>query len=86
MELSNFVWEQKSKNIDVSLEWSILNKAKPYSPGSRNCMLCLTEKYLTLFSGLNLLNKRNELVSKCRHKNKLYVAQSIRYFYNVFVS
>ena len=36
MELSNFVWEQKSKNIDVSLEWSILDKAKPYSPGSRN--------------------------------------------------
>ena len=33
-------------------------------------MLCLTEKYHILFSGLNLLNKRNELVSKCRHENK----------------
>ena len=31
-ELSNFIWDQKSKNIDVSLEWSILDKAKPYSP------------------------------------------------------
>ena len=73
-ELSNFIWDQKSKNIDVSLEWSILNKAKPYSPGSRNCMLCLTEKYHILFSGLNLLNKRNELISKCRHENKYYLS------------
>ena len=59
-ELSNFIWDQRSKNIDVSLEWSILDKAKPYSPGSRNWMLCLTEKYHILFSGLNLLNKRDE--------------------------
>ena len=28
----------------------------------------------TLFSGLNLLNKRNELISKCRHENKNYLS------------
>ena len=66
------IWDQKSKNIDVSLEWSILDKVKPYSPGSRNCMLCLT-KYHILFSGLSLLNKRTELESKCRHENKYYL-------------
>ena len=59
--LFNLIWDQKSKNIDVSLEWSILDKAKPYSPDSRNCRLCLTEKYHILFSGLNLLSKLNEL-------------------------
>ena len=32
-ELSNFILDQKSKNIDVSLEWSILGKAKPDSSG-----------------------------------------------------
>ena len=72
--MSNFIWDQKSKNIDVSLEWSILDKAKPYSPGSRNCMLCLTEKYHILFSGLNPLNKRTEQVSKCRHENIYYLS------------
>ena len=43
-ELSNFIWDQKSKSVDVSLEWSILDKAKQYSPGSRNCMPCLIER------------------------------------------
>ena len=60
--------------IHVSLKWSIIDKAKPYSSGSRNCMLCLTEKYHILFLGLNLLNKRNELISKCRHENKYYLS------------
>ena len=69
MELSNFVWDQKNKSNDVSLESSILD-----TPGSRNCMLCVTEKYHILFLGLNLLNKRNELVSKCRRENKYYLS------------
>ena len=73
-ELFNFIWDQKNKNIDVSLECSIPDKPKPYLPGSRNCMLCLTGKYHILFSGLYLLNKRNELVSKCRHENKYYLS------------
>ena len=73
-KLSSFRWNQKSKNIDVSFEWNIQDKAKPYSPGSRNCMHCLTENYHILLLGLNLLNKRNELVSKCRHKNKYYLS------------
>ena len=74
MELPNFIWDQKSKIIDVSLEWSILDKAKPYFPGSRNYMLCLTKMYHILLSGVNLLNRSNELVSKCRHENKYYLS------------
>ena len=66
-ELSNFIWVQKKKSSDISLEWSIPDKVKPYSPGSKNYMLCLTEKYPILVSGLKLLKKLNELVSKCRH-------------------
>ena len=26
MELPSFIWDKNSKNIDVSLEWSILDK------------------------------------------------------------
>ena len=50
-ELPSFIWDRNIKNIDVSLEWSILDKVKPYLlnhkaiPSSRNCMLCLTTKY-----------------------------------------
>ena len=73
-ELPNFIWDQNNKKLDVSLEWSIPDKDQPYLPGSRNCMLCLTTKYHILFSGLNLLNKRSELVSKCIHENKYYLS------------
>ena len=58
----------------MDLDWSILDKAKPYSPASKKCMSCLTEKYLIIFSTKNLLNKRNEPVTKCRHENKFYLA------------
>ena len=35
---------KRRKKYDMKLEWSILDKAKPYSPGLRDCMLCLNEK------------------------------------------
>ena len=56
----------------MDLDWSILDQAKPDSPVSKKCMLCHTEKYHIIFSTKNLLNKRNELVTKCRHENKFY--------------
>ena len=65
-ELSNFIWGKKKEKINVDLDWSILDEAKPYSPASKKCMLCLTEKYHIIFSTKNLLNKRNELV-EMRH-------------------
>ena len=38
---------------------------------SRKCDLCICEKLLISRAGPNvLLNKRDEFVSKCRHKNK----------------
>ena len=73
-ELSNFMWGKKKEKINVDFSWSILDKAKPYSPASKKCMLCLTEKYHIIFSTKNLLNKRNELVTKCREENKFYLA------------
>ena len=38
------------------------------------CHLCLTEKlYLVRAKKPSLLNKRTELISKCRHVNKFYL-------------
>ena len=55
-ELSNFIWGRKREKINVDLDWNILDKAKPYSPASKKCMLCLTEKYHIISSAKNLLN------------------------------
>ena len=44
---------------------------KSYNPTSKRCNLCLTEKLEILDDpDKNLLNKRSEFVSQCRHKNK----------------
>ena len=56
-----------------TLVWNILDRARAYKPEAKKCLLYLTEKYLMIFSKLNLLNSRNELVTKCRHENKFYL-------------
>ena len=71
-ELSNFIWGKKKEKINVDLDWSILDKVKPYSPASKK--MHLTETYHIIFSKKNLLNKCNELVTRCRHENKFSLA------------
>ena len=42
-----------------------------YRCGSRRCEICLTEKYVIAKTNhKNLLNKRTEIISKCRYRNK----------------
>ena len=69
-----FVWENKHANTEMNPVWNILDKARAYKPEVKRCLLCLTEKYHIIFSKLNLLNSRNELVTKSRHENNFYLA------------
>ena len=70
-ELSRHIWSLKDNNINYTLRWEIESFASPYKCGSKRCDLCLTEKlYIIKVDTRHLLNKRNELISKCRHKNK----------------
>ena len=55
------------------VHWSVIDHAKPYQNGSTSCNLCLTEMYYILTSPVKLINKRSELVSKCRHKNRFHL-------------
>ena len=53
------------------INWNIAMKSQKYVCGSRKCHLCICEKLLISIADPNvLLNKRDELVSKCRHRNK----------------
>ena len=48
----------------------------PYSPQTKRCLLCLNEKLeIAAYKEQNLLNKRNEIVSKCRHQLKYALAR-----------
>ena len=70
-ELSKEVWKIKENGGEPIIKWSILKRCKPYNQSLNRCNLCLNEKTeLALFTGDNLLNKKTELVSKCRHQNK----------------
>ena len=66
-ELSKYIWHLKEKNEEYDLSWDIIDKATPYNGSSNKCSLCILEKYHILMRN-DLLNSRNELVSKCRHR------------------
>ena len=70
-ELSREFWKIKESGGKPTIEWTIKKFCRQLNPNSRRCNLCLSEKYFILVHhGQNLLNKRSELVSKCRHQNK----------------
>ena len=71
--LSKYVWELKeTSNSSPTLVWSIAKKAPLYSNISKKCLLSLHEKLeiINYPRPEELLNKRSELISKCRHANK----------------
>ena len=78
-ELSNEIWklkeqQQKKKNVDIS--WETLEKFSTRTKASTNqCMLCLNEKLaIPLHKEDNILNKRTEIISKCRRSIKYNLA------------
>ena len=76
-ELSKHIWNLKDENKEAVVEWEILQKAVPYKCGSRQCDVCLSEKLqIVLADQQNLLNKRSELVSTCRHQAKFRYSSS----------
>lgn len=69
--LSKHIWNIKNKGEQFDISWSIAGRAPPYNPISKSCKLCLLEKTLILTTEeKNPLNKRSELLSKCRHRAK----------------
>ena len=73
--LSKYVWEWEEENRDFKIQRSIKTQAKPYTSGTKTCNLCFAEKMEILKANKKLvLNKRSELISKCRHENKLYAS------------
>ena len=73
--LSKEVWKLKNENIDYKLSWSVICRASTYKSSSKVCQLCLLEKTYILTSKENLLNKRNEIMNKCRHRRKFLLSQ-----------
>jgi hypothetical protein len=69
--LSQYVWELKDNNTPYTIKWKVIARSSAYSPSTKKCNLCLTEKYFIICKPqIATLNNRNELASDCRHKRR----------------
>ena len=69
-EHSKEYWTLKELKAKPQVQFYILKRCRP-TKRIGICYLCLNEKlFIIEHQGNNLLNQRNELISKCRHKNK----------------
>ena len=58
---------------------AILKRDAAYTSGEKRCNLCLKEKLCSMKAGqTNLLNKRSEIISKCRHGQNFYFKDKLR--------
>jgi len=70
-ELSKEVWRLKRKGYTPKVTWTIHKKCFPYNFNTKRCHLCLNEALeIASYTGDDLLNKRSELIAKCRHETK----------------
>ena len=67
--LSTYIWENKEKNPKV--KYSIKKKVISYRPEIEKCNLCIEEKKQIILADKNkIINKNDEILTKCRHRNK----------------
>ena len=74
--LSTYAWDLKDQGKVPSIKWSIVAKVAPYRPGSGHCPLCTAEKteIASHIRDKKCLNKRSELLAKCRHRRKFLLS------------
>ena len=73
-ELSKYLWKLKEKKVEFTISWKIPPKVRAFTNLTKRCNLCITEKLFIICypqtATLQTLNKRNQLVSSCRHRRK----------------
>ena len=75
--LSKEVWNIKSLGGTYNITWRPIRQHPGFNPSNGKCGLCRSEKLEILeHTGTNLLNKRSEIVSTCRHRLK-YMLTSV---------
>lgn len=70
-ELSKELWSLKNNNYKPTIKWRTVKQCAPFNRNSIRCNLCTSEKLIiACYPKDNIINKRSELISKCRHVNK----------------
>ena len=74
--LSTEFWRLKDANLNPTITWRIVRTAPSFHLTSKKCQLCLAEKF-EIANHTNpeiLLNKRSEVIAKCRHERRFKLA------------
>ena len=69
-ELSKLIWKLKNSKTNYNITRKVLQSSIPYKIGGSKWDLCLSKKLHIIKASYPIINKRTELISKCRHKNK----------------
>ena len=77
-KLSSYIWTLKDNKINFEINWKILRKVGKLSNGDKICRLCTLEARMIMKNKNAPLNKRSEIMNKCRHKNKFLLKNWIR--------
>lgn len=76
-ELSKYIWTLKNNNQEYKIKWKIIGRANTYTNKSKECNLCLLEKYFIICQKEKAtLNKKSELISTCRHRKKYLLSSN----------
>ena len=76
--LSKHVWSLKDKSIQHEIKWKLRAKTGIYFPGAKYCDTCITEKMLILEADRRTcLNLRTEILTKCKHKKKFTLHDTV---------
>ena len=69
--LATYVWDLKDRNRrDIDINYSLVCHASKYRRGDRYCHLCIAEKtFIAKLDALGL-NKRSEILDRCRHRDE----------------
>ena len=59
------------------VKWSKVQIVKPRQRGQKVCQLCLSEKTNIAVGGVGILNKRGEVMTRCRHQDRLMLINSL---------
>ena len=70
--LSSHYWDLKDRGLTPIIKWEFIKTSSTPNGFKGRCNLCLDEKICILKyrPPSQLLNKRNELIFKCRHRNR----------------
>ena len=71
--LSRFVRKLQNSSKSYALKWSVLRQSRQACKSIKFCSLCnLERKEIAFAEKRNLLNRRNELVTRCPHNRNLF--------------